>query len=212
MKLRDETMLLPNGRLATDLDTLAAIEMLVSLVNPRNVVDVGTFTGISALLFALMVPDDGGTVITIDHSEEHLCLARQHWMAAGVAHKIEAKIGDGLIVLDEICQTHNKHCFDVAYIGKSRLIGTKSDLFVYSLDANKEGYDTYYEKLLPMIRPHGLILMDNLLLNQKVVYNEIMDDRTLSVRQLNRKLHQDSRISFNLLTIGDGLGVCRVKP
>eukprot|EP00210_Caulerpa_lentillifera_P004383 g4181.t1 len=192
--LREKSAVLPEGKLATEMDTLAAIKMIVSLIGAKSAIDIGTFTGMSALLLAKTVSDDG-KVITIDISDKYQTMAQEHWTAAGVNQKIESLIGDGVQVLDEIFQNHGKHSFDVAYV-----------------DANKEAYGIYYEKLLSMIRPQGVILLDNVLWKGRVANPEFEDEVTTAVRAINDRLHKDDRIEFNLLMVGDGLGVCHIKP
>jgi len=190
--LTEETMLLPMAIMATSLDQQPVLKLFASLSGAKCIVDVGTFTGISALQFALTAPDDG-RVITIDKSDEHLELAKRYWGKAGVSHKIDARVGNALDVLNDLAKEGYSGKVDLAF-----------------LDADKLEYNSLYEKLLTMVRPGGLIIMDNVLLSGKVADPVFVGEITCAIRALNKKLYNDKRIDFTLIPAADGLAVCRV--
>ena len=166
------------------------MSMLVKSINATSAIEVGTFTGYSSTCIAMGLPENG-RLICVDQSEEWTQIARRYWKAAGVSDKIELRLGDGRAVLEKLS---TKETFDFAFI-----------------DADKPGYDAYYELLLPHMRPNSVILFDNMLRNGQVV-DPGQDDETAQVlNALNKKLASDPRVDSVLLTIGDGINLCRKK-
>lgn len=166
------------------------MSMLVKSINAVSAIEIGTFTGYSSTCIALGLPEHG-RLICVDQSEEWTQIARRYWKGAGVSEKIELRLGDGKAVLGKLSANET---FDFAFI-----------------DADKTGYDSYYELLLPHMRPNGVMLFDNMLRNGKVVNPENDDDDTQALNALNRKLATDPRVESVLLTIGDGINMCRKK-
>ena len=166
------------------------MSMLVKSINATSAIEVGTFTGYSSTCIALGLPEHG-RLICVDRSEEWTQIARRYWNDAGVSDKIELRLGDGRAVLGEMSSDQT---FDFAFI-----------------DADKPGYDAYYELLLPHMRPNSLMLFDNMLRNGQVVYPVKDDIDTQALNALNRKLACDPRVDSVLLTVGDGINMCRKK-
>ena len=160
--------------------------LLVKLIGARRAIEVGVFTGYSALAVALALPEDGH-LLACDISEEYTAIGRPHWQAAGVAHKIELCIAPALETLDARLAAGGAGRYDFAFI-----------------DADKTGYDAYYERCLKLLRPGGLIAIDNTLWNGSVA-RPAKDADTAALQALNAKLHADERIDISLLPIGDGL-------
>eukprot|EP00210_Caulerpa_lentillifera_P002952 g2819.t1 len=191
---QSETEEVRGSRMASSSDSLAVMRVLVSLLNAKRVVDIGTFTGLSALTFAKACVQDG-KVFTIDRNDENLPLAKKHWTAAGVINKIESKTGEAIPILSELYETYGENSFDAGYI-----------------DADKSLYDEYYERLLVMVRPGGLILVDNLFWYARVLNTTATEKSTLALQAITDKMYHDNRVDFLLLDCGDGLGVCYLKP
>ena len=167
------------------------LEIVVKLIKAKNCLEIGRFTGLSTLCIAKGLPPDG-TVITIDNSIEFQDLAKKYWEKAGVKHKIESIIGEGVEVLQSLID-RQKH-FDLIFI-----------------DADKNNYNNYYELSLQLISSNGLIIIDNMLWNGDVANATITDKTTESIRALNKKILEDSRVEFSLLPLADGLSFIRKK-
>jgi predicted O-methyltransferase YrrM len=161
--------------------------LLVQLMGARKTLEVGVFTGYSSLVVALALPPEG-RIVACDVSEEYTAIATQFWQQAGVAHKIDLKIGPAVETLDGLIAAGESGTFDFAFI-----------------DADKSSYDTYYEQAMKLVRPGGLIAIDNVLWSGRVADPDTQDNRTKAIRALNDKLHQDERISLSLVPIADGL-------
>lgn len=166
------------------------MSILVRAVDAKFAIEIGTFTGYSATCIALGLPEEG-RLVCVDQSEEWTRIARRYWKEAGVAHKIELRLGDGKAVLGKL---RPEERFDFAFI-----------------DADKPGYDTYYELLLPHMEPNALLLFDNMLRHGEVVSPAENDEKAKAADALNRKLAGDPRVDSVLLTIGDGITLCRKK-
>lgn len=162
--------------------------LLVRLIGARRTLEVGTFTGYSALAVALALPADG-QVVACDISKEWTSIGRRYWQEAGVAGKIDLRLAPALETLDRLIREHAAP-FDFAFI-----------------DADKENYDGYYERALKLVRPGGIIAIDNVLWGGAVADPGRDDPETRAIDALNRKLHADVRVDFSLLPIGDGLTV-----
>ena len=171
-------------------DQGAFMSILVKSINATSAIEIGTFTGYSSTCIAFGLPEHG-RLVCVDQSDEWTQVARRHWKNAGVSAKIELRLGDGREVLGKLSPNET---FDFAFI-----------------DADKPGYDAYYELLLPHMRPNGLMLFDNMLRNGQVVNPAHGDDATQALNALNKKLACDPRVDSVLLTVGDGLAMCRKK-
>ncbi|MFN9085439.1 MAG: class I SAM-dependent methyltransferase [Acidobacteriota bacterium] len=165
------------------------MQLLLRLTGARRTIEIGVFTGYSALITALALPADG-QVVACDISDEWTSLGRPYWQEAGVAHKIDLRLAPALETLNTLTGP-----FDFAFI-----------------DADKVNYDAYYERCLQLVRPGGLILIDNTLWHGDVINPAKQDADTLAIRALNKKLQADPRIDLSLLPLGDGLTVCRICP
>jgi len=166
--------------------------LLVKLMGARRTIEVGVFTGYSALSVALALPDDG-RILACDISDEYTRVGQPFWQQAGVAHKIELQLAPALQTLDaRLAQGEAGH-YDFAFI-----------------DADKASYDGYYERCLRLLRPGGLIAIDNTLWSGRVTAAPDSED-TAALQALNLKLHQDQRIDLSLLPLSDGLTLCRKR-
>ncbi|KYC40559.1 SAM-dependent methyltransferase [Scytonema hofmannii PCC 7110] len=159
--------------------------LLIQLMGAKKTLDIGVFTGYSSLVVALALPPDG-KVVACDVSEEYTAIARRYWQQAGVADKIELHIAPALETLDRL--RSQGETFDFAFI-----------------DADKSNYDNYYEQALQLVRPGGLIAIDNVLWSGRVADPQVQDNRTNNMRAFNKKLYQDSRVAISLVPIADGL-------
>jgi predicted O-methyltransferase YrrM len=186
-RLREETRQLPQGGMQISPDQGQFMAMLVKLVGARRCLEIGTFTGYSALVVALALPPDG-RVVCCDVSEDFTAIGRRYWQEAGVGGKIELRLGPALGTLDALLQQGRAGTFDFAFI-----------------DADKSNYDGYYERSLRLLRPGGLIAIDNVLWSGAVADRRHKDPDTLALRALNAKLHDDERVDLAMLSIGDGL-------
>ena len=186
-QLREETSRLPGAGMQIAPEQGQFMALLVELTGARRVLEIGCFTGYSALAMALALPPDGG-LITLEANPEPVEVGRRAWAAAGVADRIEVRIGLALERLDELLQEDSAETFDLAFI-----------------DADKKSYDAYYERALKLVRTGGLILLDNVLWGGAVADPADHERQTEVLRAMNAKLHRDERISLSLLPIGDGL-------
>lgn len=191
--LREETAKMPAARMQTGADQVQFLQLLVRLIGARRCIEVGVFTGYSALGVALALPADG-CILACDVSEEYTSVARRYWERAGVADKIDLYLAPATQTLDELLKAGEAGRFDFAYI-----------------DADKSGYDAYYERCLQLLRPNGLITIDNVLWGGDVAAPDVVDQDTVALRNLNKKIGRDERVDASLLPIGDGLMVVRKK-
>ena len=186
-QLREETAKLSIARMQISPEQGQLMALLVQLMGAKKTLEIGVFTGYSALAVALALPVDG-KIIACDISEEYTAIAKDFWERAGVSEKIDLRIAPALETLDQLISEDETGSFDLAFI-----------------DADKRNYENYYERALRLLRPGGLILIDNVLWSGKVVDPTITDKQTQAIREFNQKLHQDSRISLSLIAIADGL-------
>jgi caffeoyl-CoA O-methyltransferase len=166
--------------------------LLVKLIGARRTIEVGVFTGYSALTVALALPDDG-RLLACDISDEFTRVGRPFWQQAGVAHKIDLRLAPALDTLDAQIAAGAAGSFDFAFI-----------------DADKTGYDAYVERCLTLLRPGGLIAIDNVLWDGAVA-RPSSDADTVALQALNTKLHHDERVDLSLLPIADGLTLARKR-
>ena len=192
-RLREETASLEEANMQIGPEQGQFMTLLVELMGAQNALEVGTFTGYSALALALGLPDDG-CLVACDVSEEWTAIGRRYWEEAGVAHKIDLRLAPALETLDGLLAEGRAGTFDFAFI-----------------DADKEGYDAYYERAVKLIRTGGLIVLDNTLWEGKVADPAVTDRDTEAIRILNRKLVGDERVTLSLLPVGDGLTLARKR-
>jgi predicted O-methyltransferase YrrM len=190
-RLRDETARLPQAGMQIGADQGALMALLIRLIGARRALEVGTFTGYSAMAVAEALPPDG-RLVTCDISEEWTTIARRYWRDAELDGKIELRLGDARATLAALRREAGDGSFDFAFI-----------------DADKSGYDQYYEACLQLVRPGGLILIDNVLWSGKVADPGVNDPDTVAIRELNAKIATDPRVEACLLTVGDGVMLVR---
>jgi caffeoyl-CoA O-methyltransferase len=192
-KLREETAGLERSNMQIGPEQGQLMALLVELLGALKALEIGTFTGYSALAVALALPEDG-RLVACDVSEEWTAVGRRHWDEAGVAHKIDLRLAPALDTLNGLLANGEADTFDFAFI-----------------DADKEGYEAYYERVLRLIRPGGLIALDNTLWEGKVVDPEVTDPDTQAIRAINAKLATDERVTLSLIPVGDGLTLARKR-
>lgn len=186
-KLREETAALPEHGMQIAPEQGQFMALLVRLIGARRALEIGVFTGYSSIAVALAMPDDG-VLTACDVSEEYTRVARRYWAEAGVDRKIELRLGPAVETLDKLIDEGHGGTYDFAFI-----------------DADKESYADYYERTLRLVRPKGLILLDNVLRDGRVVDPEVSDPATEAIRAINRKLHTDDRVFISMIPVADGL-------
>jgi O-methyltransferase len=189
--LRECTQRMPRGRMQITLEQGHLLALLVRLIGARRVLEIGTFTGYSALAMALALPADG-RVVACDISDEWTGVARTYWQRAGVADKIDLRVAPALTTLAQLEREGALDGFDLAFI-----------------DADKTGYDAYYEAALRMVRPGGLIVLDNMLRRGRVADPGDGEADTVALRNLNTKIAADDRVDRVLLPIASGMILAR---
>jgi len=191
--LRAETASHPRVNMQIAPEQGQFMQMLARLCGARRAIEVGVFTGYSSLAVMLAMPDDA-RLLALDVSEEYTAVARHHWQAAGVADRVELVIAPARDTLDARLAQGEAGRYDFAFI-----------------DADKTGYLAYYERLLKLLRPGGLIVVDNTLWDGEVANPDNREAETESLRAFNDALHRDPRIDLALLPVGDGLTLARIR-
>jgi len=191
--LREATSRQEMARMQIAPDQGQFMALLVELLGAKRIIEIGTFTGYSALSMAQAMPRDG-KLICCDINEEWTAIGRPFWRQAGVEDRIELRIAPALATLEELIQTDEAGQFDMAFI-----------------DADKTNYLNYYEHCLELLRPGGLLMFDNTLWDGAVADPDDQDEDTLALRKLNDMLYQDERVSISLVPIGDGLTLARKR-
>lgn len=186
-RLREETAKLPQANMQIAPEQGQFMGLLARLINARLAIEVGVFTGYSSLWLAQALPADG-RLIACDTSTEWTAIARRYWQEAGVAQKIDLRLAPALQTLDELLAAGQQAHYDFVFI-----------------DADKTNYRNYYERALALLRPGGLILLDNTLWGGKVADAGAQDRSIVAIRELNAYLKNDERIWLSLLPIADGL-------
>lgn len=189
--LREATQQLPEGIMQITPEQGHLLALLVRLMTARRTLEIGTFTGYSALAVALALPADG-RLVTIDIDHAWPSIGREYWQRAGVADKIDVKIASAVETLRQLENDSAAASFDLAFI-----------------DADKTGYDHYYESALRLVRPGGLIVLDNMLRRGRVADPTVTDDDTVALRELNKKIAADERVDRILLPIATGMTFAR---
>ncbi|MGH6718172.1 MAG: class I SAM-dependent methyltransferase [Alphaproteobacteria bacterium] len=192
-RLRAETAGLEWARMQIGPDQGQFMRLLVELIGARATLEVGVFTGYSSLAVALGLPADG-RIVACDVSEEWTAIARRYWAEAGVAHKIDLRLAPAIATLDALIAEGRAGAFDFAFI-----------------DADKENYGAYYERCLTLLRPGGLIAIDNVLWDGAVIDPSKTDPDTLAIRALNARLATGQRVTICMVPIGDGLTLARKR-
>jgi predicted O-methyltransferase YrrM len=192
-RLREETARHPQATMQIAPEQGQFMALLVRLLAARKTLEIGVFTGYSALAVALALPDDG-RVVACDVSEEFTSIARRYWREAGVAEKIELRLAPATDTLDAIIARGESGTFDFVFI-----------------DADKEQYDAYYERSLALLRGGGLVMLDNMLQEGKVADPSVSNPSVQAIRTLNAKLHRDERVDVSLLPLADGVTLARKR-
>ena len=192
-RLREETAAMPLSIMQIAPEQGQFMALLVELMGAVRAIEVGVFTGYSSLAVALALPPEG-RITACDISEEFTAVARRYWAEAGVDHKIDLFLAPALETLDGLIADGASGTYDLAFI-----------------DADKTAYADYYERLLILLRPGGLILVDNVLWSGRVADAVSNDDDTIALRAFNEKLAVDERISLSMLPLADGLTLARKR-
>jgi caffeoyl-CoA O-methyltransferase len=192
-QLREETAAYPAARMQISPEQGQFMALLARLMGARRCLEIGVFTGYSSLALALALPDDG-RILACDVSERWTSVARRYWAAAGVAHRIELRLATAMETLDALLAAGEAGRYDFAF-----------------LDADKENYVGYYERVLQLLRPGGIVLADNTLWSGRVADPENAEATTVALRHFNEHLHRDERVDLSLVPIGDGLTLARKR-
>jgi caffeoyl-CoA O-methyltransferase len=190
-RLRRETAEGPGSAMQISPEQGQFMQLLAELTGARSYLEVGTFTGYSALAMALVMPEDA-QLVCCDISEEYTGMARRFWEEAGVAQRIDLRLAPAIETLEALQRDGRR--FDLMFV-----------------DADKEGYADYLEAGLTLVRPGGLIMLDNVLWGGSVIVPEKQDADTKAIRALNTALQADERVSLSMVPIGDGLTLARVR-
>ena len=191
--LREATLKLPGAEMLLAPEQAQFIGLLAQLIGARRYLEIGTYTGCSALAIARAMPPTG-RVVACEINPEFAAIAERHWRRAGVADKIEVRLGPALDTLDAMVAQGGQESFDLAFI-----------------DADKESLKAYYLRCLSLVRSGGLILIDNTLWSGSVADKADQDAATKAVRAFNRMIHADQRVDMVMLPIGDGLTLARKR-
>ena len=190
-ELRVLTDDLPEASMRSSAEQMQLLALLIELTGAKRVLEIGCFTGYGSLAMALALPPEG-RVVTLDVNEHWPAIGRRHWERAGVAGRIELRVGLAAESLEQLAA--EGAVFDLAYV-----------------DADKKLYDTYYERALALVRPGGIIALDNVLWSGAVADPADQDHQTLVLRALNAKVRDDARVTSVLLPVGDGVLLTRKR-
>lgn len=191
--LREETASHPAARMQISPEQGQFMALLIELIGAKKTFEVGTFTGYSAMCVAKAMGTEG-RVVALDVSEDYTAIARRHWAVAGVAERIDLRLAPAAESLEAMLNAGENASYDFAFI-----------------DADKTGYDTYYEYALTLLRPGGIAAIDNVLWGGAVIDPADQEADTIAIRELNEKLAADDRITLSLVPIGDGLTLARKR-
>jgi len=191
-RLREETDQLEAAAMQISADQGQFMALLLKIQNAKRVIEIGTFTGYSALVMAQALPEDG-EIVCCDTSEEWTAIAGRYWAEAGMDKKISLRLAPALQTLDALIADGKQSMFDFAFI-----------------DADKVNMANYYERCLQLIRPGGLIAVDNVLWGGDVVDADNQKEDTVAIREFNKQLSRDQRVDLSLIPVGDGLSLAHV--
>jgi predicted O-methyltransferase YrrM len=186
-RLREETAAYPNSSFQISAEQGQFMALLMHLIRARRTIEIGVYTGYSALAVALALPADG-RIIACDINDEWTSVARRYWREAGVDRKIDLRLGPALATLDHLIASGQGNQFDFVFI-----------------DADKTNYANYYERALVLLRPGGLVGVDNVLWYGRVIDASFDDPDTLAIRAFNAQLKNDDRVWLSMLPVRDGL-------
>ena len=186
-RLREETAEHPKAEMQIAPEQAQFFQFLLRLIGARRTIEIGVFTGYSALAAADVLPPNG-EIVACDVSEQYTEVARRYWRRAGVADKIDLRIAPAAETLDALLDEGQAGTFDFSFI-----------------DADKESYDTYYERSLRLLRPGGVIALDNVFRDGRVLDSDVDDESVRAIQVLNEKLHTDERVDLTILPLADGV-------
>ncbi|CAD5194382.1 unnamed protein product [Musa acuminata subsp. malaccensis] len=201
-ELREETATMPGSQMQDFLDLAEhkvspdqaqLLAMLVQILGAQRCIEVGIYTGYSSLAIALVLPESG-RLVACERDVKCLEIAKKYYERAGVSHKVDIKHGLAVESLRSLIQNGESCSFDFAFV-----------------DAEKRMYSEYFELLLQLVRIGGLIVIDNVLWHGKVADPQVNDSKTISLRNFNRKILEDKRISTSMVPIGDGMTICQKR-
>ncbi len=192
-RLRAETATHPRSSMQISPEQGGVLALLVELLGARRCLEIGTFTGYSSLAVALALPEDG-RIVCCDVSEDYTSVARRYWAEAGVAHKVDLQLGPAVATLDSLLADGSAGTFDLAFI-----------------DADKPGYPEYWERCVDLVRPGGVIAVDNTLWSGRVADPAADDEGTRTMRRVNERIASDPRVRHVLLAISDGMTIARKR-
>ena len=192
-RLRAENAKLSSGGMQISPEVGQFLALLIEMLGARRAIEIGTFTGYSAMWVASALPR-GGRLVACDVSKEYTDIARRYWRRAKLEGKIDLRLGPAVETLDRLLSDGQAGSFDFAFI-----------------DADKQNYDRYYERALRLLRPGGVIAIDNVLWGGSVADPNRNTPETRALRRIARKIHKDSRVTISMLPIGDGLLLARKR-
>lgn len=192
-RLRHETMQHPHHDMQIAPEQGQFMEVLVRLMGAERAIEIGVFTGYSALAIAYALPETG-TLVACDINTDYTGIAERYWAAAGVTDRIDLRIAPAIETLKSLRADEAEGTFDFAFI-----------------DADKTSYAAYYEHSLALLRSGGLILFDNMLQEGRVIDDNASDDNTQAIQALNRKLSNDDRVYVSLIPVADGITLALKK-
>jgi caffeoyl-CoA O-methyltransferase len=190
-QIRTESRSHPLAKMQISPEQAQFMALLIKLMGAKKVLEIGVFLGYSSTAMASALPEDG-KIIACDNNAEFTNIACGYWQKAGLESKINLRLAPALETLDQLIAEGQSNSFDFVFI-----------------DADKSNYDNYYEKSLQLVRPGGLIAVDNVLWSGRVADEQVNDNRTNKIRAFNEKLANDDRIDLSLVPIGDGLTLAR---
>ena len=193
VRLREETSRHPRAAMQISPEQGQFMSLLVKLLGVQKVLEIGVFTGYSSTIVALALPDDG-QITACDIDEDFTSIAQRYWQDAGVSQKINLNLAPALETLTKLLDQGAEASYDMAFI-----------------DADKCNYPNYYEPCLRLLKPGGVLLVDNVLWDGRVADLSINDVDTDGIRRLNQLVHEDSRVDMSLIPLGDGLTLVRKK-
>lgn len=191
--LREKTAAIPMSQMQISPEQGQFMAFLVKALGVTKALEVGTYTGYSAMAVAFALPDDG-KLIACDIREDWAAIAKEHWQTAGVAHKIDLRIAPASDTLAQLIAQGEVNSFDFAFI-----------------DADKTGYPDYYEKALQLLKPNGIMLIDNVLQAGQVIDSSVTKKSVVAIQQFNKQLYQDKRVDISMIPMSDGLTLVRKR-
>ena len=192
-QLREETLKLKEAQMQISPEQGAFLSILTKILNAKKTLDIGVFTGYSSLVVARELPDNG-QVVACDTSIEWTSIAKKYWKLAGVDKKVDLYLAPAIETLEKLIEDGQGSTYDFSFI-----------------DADKINYQSYYEYSLTLVKPGGIIAVDNVLWSGQVIDETDFEPATRAIRSFNEKLHQDDRVSISMVPIGDGLTLAYKK-